>query len=240
MAVAMKAEPKKPGDRVFHPEFARRMQQAADGNSNVPPINYGRLSWVKEQFNSRFKADVSLETIRKWFAGETKPRAQTLHMLAEILGVDEAWLALGSTNKATVKEQRIRNAVADASVNIVAGLVQADGGHPAFPDEGDRRAEAARIDLYAIIKGAQYGFHVATAERVKEGWEFAVPIAALESIVLGVILTHGFQVTILELDAEGLEENGKRKSGLIEVAVGEDLKTGPKVWRRVTSFAERL
>jgi hypothetical protein len=47
-------------------------------------------------------------------------------------------------------------------------------------------------------------------------------------------------ITILELDAEGLEEHGKRKSGLMEVAVGEDLTTGPKAWRRATSFAERL
>ena len=55
------------------------------------------------------------------------------------------------------------------------------------------------------------------------------------------VLPYGeFCYHVLELDAESLEELGKRKSGAIEVEIDNDLKTGEHQWRRIRSFSERL
>lgn len=150
--------------KVVHPDFARRMQQACDGNPNVPPVNYGRLGWFSSEIEKRFGKQVTIETVRKWFAGETIPRPQMMGYLAAVLEVDHAWLAVGKATEMTEKQQRVRNAVADGAVNLIAGMIQICGGYPAFPTENDRRAKESKIDLYAVIKGAQYAFHVAMGD----------------------------------------------------------------------------
>jgi hypothetical protein len=98
---------------AFHAEFRQRLEQACDGATQVPPPNYGRLTWFAEQFKTRFDQDIASESVRKWFAGENKPRDLTMTRLAEILGVDAAWLSLGAAPQMSAKEQRVRNTSAD-------------------------------------------------------------------------------------------------------------------------------
>ena len=45
---------------VLHEPFARRMKQACDANEDIPPMNDGRLVWIK-MFN--LDQDVSLQTV---------------------------------------------------------------------------------------------------------------------------------------------------------------------------------
>ena len=213
---------------------------AADGNALVPPPNRGRLTWVRDQFAARFDHKIAVETVRKWFAGETKPRPKAMAALAEILQVDEAWLALGTSPKETVKERRVRDATADGAVNLVAGMISMDGSTPAFPEPGASGADNPCVDLFAIIKGGQYSIHVVVGERVDGGWEFSVPVGALSCVTIGVIQKEGFCFDLVELDAEGLESVGERKGGSIEVLLSDMLKTGDYEWRRITTFRERL
>lgn len=224
-----------------HPEFAKRLQQACDGNPHVPQPNFGRLRWFSDQLQERFEIDSTVEGVRKWFDGLTLPRSATMDALAQILEVDRAWLALGVTPNLDQREQKLRNAEADGAVNVVAGMIQMSGSNPAFPTKGDARAAKSHIDIYAIIRGAQYAFHVAVATEVDGGFRFAVPVeAAQDAVVLGVIRRDGFAVDVLELDAEGLAEQGKRKGVTIEIAVNPNYQTENHAWRQIKSFSERL
>lgn len=218
--------------KVEHKAFAQRMAQACDGNTSVPPPNFGRLQWFVDQMQERFGAESTPETIRKWLAGEAMPRPKSLHMLAEILGVDEAWLTLGRSPELDVRQQKLRNAEADGAVNVVAGFIQMCGSNPAFPEANDKRAQKEHIDLYAIIRGAQYAFHVSLAAETPEGMRFAVPFGAEEAFVIGVIRTDDLECQFYEIPAAVLAE-GRRKGGAIEV-------TGTDGLKRIRTFAERL
>lgn len=214
--------------KLIHPDFARRMQQACDANADVPPPNYGRLGWFADHIEKVSGKRVTIETVRKWFAGEARPRPKMITALAQVLKVDEAWLSLGKTPELSDREMRVRNASADGVVNLVAGMVRMFGGNPAFPAEGDKFAQDHKVDLYSIIRGAQYAFHVAAAQDGK----FVVPVEAKDVFVLGVIHLGGTSFQLVELS--DIEEVGKRKGGAFEIAVDA------RDWRIIESFAERL
>lgn len=226
---------------ILHPDFANRLNAVANANPNVPPVNYGRLGWFAEEFAKRGE-DVSKEMVRKYFAGENKPRQKRMSILAEILGVDEAWLTLGKSAEVQTKRNMLRNAQVSGVVNVVAGLIQMHGGSPAFPEDGDTRAAQDNIDLYAIIRGAQYAFTVTLAEEEGAGFVFRLPPAGAgqNTIVLGVIQKTPLCFDILELDAEGLEKVAKRGKASVEIAVDRDFRSAGYAWRRIETFAKRL
>ncbi len=205
------------------------MALAAQGNPHMPGINYGRLGWVAEQFQKKFNRKISNETVRKWFAGESYPRSTVMPQLAAILGVEEAWLATGGGEVTDPRARRLRNAQADGVVNVLAGFIKMNGSAPAFPDENDQRAEAQKVHLYAIIRGAQYSFHAC----LEQDGEFRVPIEALDVVVIGVRPTAPLSCDFYELDREKIETLGTRKGGSFVVAADAG-------WRKIESFAERL
>lgn len=214
--------------KVVHPDFALWMAQACEGNPDVPPPNYGRLRWLAEEIEKRAGKSVTNETVRKWFAGEVRPRAKLVTIIAQVLKVDEAWLSVGKAPELSEREMRIRNAAADGAVNLVAGLVRMDGGNPAFPREDDEFAKKHKVDLYAIIKGAQYSFHVVNV--VDD--TIAVPVEAADVLVVAVkrIGPTSFQL----FEVKNLTETGTRKGGVLQVAL-DQAELAP-----INSFAERL
>lgn len=234
MLKSLEVKPKK----IVHPEFAKRMLLACDGNPNVPLPNHGRLGWFVTEIDRRFGAPLTIETVRKWFAGETIPRTKMMGYLAAVLEVDHAWLAVGTTSQVSEKQKKVRNAVADGAVNLVAGLIQICGGSPAFPDDKDRRATEDKIDIYAVIKGAQYSFHVCFGERNGDQHQFVIPTEALRSaIVIGVIRTGELAFRFFELESELVAERGQRKGGFFTLNAPADPKTE---WKEITTFSERL
>ena len=97
--------------------FAKRLTQALDRHPACPPA-YGRNSWlIRELAHQRI--EVSLETIRKWLAGETMPRRRKMTALAKILRVDETWLAMGAQPVKAVSNDRVA-ALEDAMREIEA------------------------------------------------------------------------------------------------------------------------
>lgn len=221
--------------KVTDPAFAQRFNQACDANPHCPPKNFGRLGWIQAELKKRGES-VTQETVRKWLSGIIKPRGAKHVRLAEILSVDDSWLYLGSEPTLTPRERKVRNAMVDGVVNLVAGFIQMDGGHPAFPEERKGRAASDLVDLHAVIKGANYAFHVSLGELIGDKeWQFAVPASHEGLIVLGVI-REGFCVRIVEMDPDVINESGRHSRGSIEVtlpesAIGE---------HEIKSFANRL
>lgn len=224
--------------KIPHADFAQRMQLACDGNDDVPKPNFGRLGWFVEKFEEKFDFRLTAETVRKWFAGEARPRPRTIAMLAQILEVDEAWLSVGSDPSITEKQRKLRNATVDGVVNVVAGCIQMDGGHPAFPDDDDPASKKSYVDLTAIIKGALYSFHVALAEKSEDGWVFSIPAGARGKFVIGVVRISPWSFRFFELDWDGMDKHGTRRAGCLSVVLPADMKQS--TWREIESFSERI
>ncbi len=233
------------GKGVRDRPFALRLQKSCDENTAVPAYNYGRQAWIKAQLQERFGVSVSNETVSKWFTGVARPRTDKISLLARLLDVDEAWLALGVAPELAPRERKIRNATADGAVNVVAGFIQMSGGHPAFPDEMDPGARGdARVDLYAIIKGAHYAFHVALAQRTSASvFKFAVPHGYEERVVVGVVQKEPLVCDFLALNQDMIEAHGVRRSGFVELTLeldGDRYMSAGQEWQRIRTFGERF
>jgi hypothetical protein len=219
-----------PSRTVRAPDFARRLAQACDAHQQVPPRNHGRLTWVKRNLEARFNEDVSVETVRKWFAGEVKPRPDKILKIAEMLGVDIGWLSLGVDPVYTPRQKAVRHTMAEGAVNAVAGLIQIDGGHPAFPEN-----DAGPVDLHAIIRGAKYDLHIALADELGGNLHFTIAEGHEAVIVLGLRKT-GLSFEIFELPVELIHSEGITHGGHVSLVLSPD---DPRM-RRVTSFQRRL
>lgn len=77
------------------PNFAKRLRKACDDLPECPPLNHGRLVWLKSQLATEGLI-VSVESIRKWLEGEGRPKQEKCEKLAGVLGVDSGWLYMGN------------------------------------------------------------------------------------------------------------------------------------------------
>lgn len=212
--------PKAPRTKIIRDlPFAKRFDQACDNYLQVPPKHAGRLVWVKNEFKKRYNESISMETVRKWFSGEAKPRADKVAKIAEILQVDVGWLSLGIDPTVAPKERKARNAMADGAVNIVAGLIQMDGGHPAFPTE----TETNNVDLHAIIKGAKYDIHVSLGEVQDDQVTFGIPHNYEDLVVLGIV-RRGMAITIYDISSDAMA-GAAHHAGGYEITVAESSLT---------------
>lgn len=222
------------GPTIRDAPFGERLTQAADNHPHVPALREGRLGYIKDELAKR-GITLTRSTVQKWFIGEMRPMRPKMIALAEILSVDLEWLSTGTDPNLTMKERKVRDAMADASVNIVAALIQMGGGNPAFPAEDDKRAKLDDIDIYAIIRGANYSFHVVTVEAVKdELLTFTVPSNYHNVVVLAVVPTTDFCFDVFEVPHEVMEAAPPARRNSKSVVIGRsDLK-------QIKSFANRI
>lgn len=218
-------------------EFGERLNQAADDHPHAPAHNYGRLTWTQRELKDRYNEDFSLESVRRWFSGMMKPRSTaTMKALAQLLEVDEAWLAMGRNVTVSVREQRARDATATGVANVLAGLIQIAGGAPAFPNADDQRAKKNGIELYAVIQGAQYSFQIALGRQEGDKVRFSVPIRSEQCFTIGALVVDGPGVLFCELPGELWAEQSVKKGASVELVVDKSEVER----RRITSFANRL
>ncbi|QXN72247.1 helix-turn-helix DNA binding domain protein [Rhodobacter phage RcSalem] len=221
--------------QAAHEDFARRFALACDDNPNVPEMNFGRLTWIATEFKKRFDVDVTSETVRKWNNGLSRPHPyRKMVQQAEILRCDVAWLATGASEGVDKKQNKIRHEVADGSVNLIAGLVQMAGSHPAFPTPEDRFAVENHIDLYAIIRGVQHAFHIVVGEVKEEGVQFFVPVEVRNAILLGIVPEGGIKFSVVRIDIDSAEKVGTRRGNMLVVPLQEVEHA------QVNSFAEKF
>lgn len=206
----------------MHKDFARRLEQACDGNPGVPQLHRGRLGWFVEHL-SQHGIKVTGETVRKWFIGETRPKPQAMEALAQMLKQDVAWLATGSSSVIPAAQTKARNAQASGAVNVVAGFIQMAGYHPAFPDATDTIANDKRIDLYAVIQGQQHQIHVAPIEVVEKKKVFRIPVESQGLTIVGVIPDSPVSVEFVNIDWDTVA-NSPRRAGAFEVPASRKFK----------------
>lgn len=208
--------------RPAHEDFAKRFIIACDNNPNVPEKHFGRLTWIANEFKKRYDVDVTSETVRKWNVGISRPHPhQKMIQLAEILRCELAWLSTGISEGVDQKQNKFRHQVADGAVNVIAGLVQMAGSHPAFPTPEDQYAVDNHIDLYAIIRGIQHAFHIVVGERSKDDVTFIIPVEVKNAIVLGLIPEGGVKFSIVQIDGDSLDKVGARRGNMITVSLDE-------------------
>lgn len=156
MAILEKTRPEIAPRIIRDKGFARRLEQACENHPQCPTDEYrGKKKWLYDRLSEEFGINVSPEAVRKWFTGETRPRPKAMNAVARLLEVDEAWLSLGTVKNETTREKKARNALASGAVNLVAGLIQMNGGHIAFPEGAD-----TGVDIFAIIGGKQHAIQV--------------------------------------------------------------------------------
>jgi hypothetical protein len=171
-------------------DFAKRLNSCADVSPDVPQLGAGRLTFVREKLAS-IGVQVTLEAVRRWFSGQAMPRRQYAELLAEVLRADAQWLLEGQGTPHR-ERQRERNALAGGAVNLVAGLIQLDGGVIAFPDENE-----PFVDVHAIISGRHFPIRVVVADDHEDwGVGFALPGAPSGAIYVGVVRTTGLKYSL--------------------------------------------
>lgn len=221
--------------QALHDQFARRLNQAADEDSNCPEKYHGQLKYIESEFGKRGKP-VSNESVRKWFSGETMPSQDKAILLADLLDVKLAWLTGGEDEASTVAQRKSHNALATAATNILAGVISMDGGHPAFPVEDDERARRDGVDLYAIIRGVNYSLQAAVGEAVDDNLVFQIPATRGMVLMIGIIRRRDNRFDFYELDADILAAGLKQSRGLIQINIGKD---HPSL-RKIETFSQRL
>lgn len=212
--------------------FAKRLEVATESHPHAPS-GHGRQVWLRVQLEEQTHTKVSPEAVRKWFAGEARPRPNFMSNIAQVLEVDEAWLSLGSNPSNTPKEQAKINATVNGAVNMVAGQIQLFGGTIAFPEEG------SEFDMFAIIKGKHIGLSVRLGER---GGDFRISVPVENSTIVLVVPTN--RPTVFEfrlVPREAVERFGKSRGGYVDLDVERDeagFVIGDTVLPEVRSFGE--
>ncbi|AWY09504.1 HTH-domain containing protein [Ruegeria phage vB_RpoS-V16] len=135
-------------------EFSARLRRAIEGHPLAPPTPYGQQAWLLEKLTKETSLRVSRNAMSKWFNGQAKPRSDSIRQIAQVLKVDEVWLALG--RKPTVKVDTPENAARSRAVVLVlAGLIESGGGRVTFPGP-----DAAPVDLQVNFGGQSLGLVV--------------------------------------------------------------------------------
>jgi transcriptional regulator with XRE-family HTH domain len=221
-------------EKLVDRSFAKRLNTACDGHPHIPEYGHGRQTWVKENLK------VSHEAVRKWFTGEARPRPSMMRELAKTLEVDEAWLSLGITPDLKPRERRSRNAQAEGAVNVLAGIIQLNGGHCAFPDENDPRG--AYVDLYAIVRGASHALHVSLATKFSIGqFNFVVPKEFEDCRVIGAVHASTTRVHFIDMTTDLINKAKVRKGGFFLIGMNwhdNSYWSGPEKWPRIENFAK--
>lgn len=153
--------------------------------------------------------------------------------LAEVFGVDEAWLAIGKMPDMTPREQKARNAEVDGVVNVIAGLVRMDGGRPAFPEDPNELA-----DLFAIIRGGHYSLKICLGDEKGDGEVFFnIPRDPLHTVVLGVV-RNGSSFDIYEITREAYQtlQPSDRKGSFSVIRFEDD----PVLFSPISGFTDRI
>jgi transcriptional regulator with XRE-family HTH domain len=220
--------------------FAKRLSAVCDASDQVPAYNFGRLTWVRDQMAAQFNEKVSVESIRKWFSGEVRPRPEKIRMLSQLLKVDEAWLTVGVTPELAPDEKKQRVTSTNGAVNILAGYLMISGWTVAFPSSPDLMEETG-VDVYGIRRGKQYFFSVPLGVVNGKEVRFEIVNQYEQCVLVGVIPVSPTQVHFVAINHDVVKAHGVKRGSHINLALaleGDGYRVGGDLVNQIRDFAE--
>jgi transcriptional regulator with XRE-family HTH domain len=220
--------------KILDKEFAKRLNMACDSNPHCPPLHQGRLTWLRNELKRQIgsKVSVSIETVRKWFSGDSKPRTDKLRHIAQLLKIDEAWLSLGTIPELELEEKKARAFSVDGAVSVVIGVLQMNGANCAVPETDHT------TDLHMIYKGKHRSLIVSLGRQVEGKFKFSVKNDYFMSAVIAVVQLGFSKFDLYILPTEMIRSAGRPKGGYIEVLAeksGQDFKVGDQTLIKLKS-----
>lgn len=215
--------------------FVRRLNQACDDVPHIIPA-YGE----GRQIELAKRMGMSQEGVRKWFAGEAMPRRDAMRRLAQLLEVEEPWLALGIQPELTETEKKVNTRNVEGAVLLVMGLMILAGAQCAQPGDADPHHDF--VDFYAIMRGIQFAMHVNLGRAISTGhYQVPVPREFNTVSMVGVIPVGKGRFEFIDMPAGMVNEHKVRKSGGYAVTVNRidgRYVTGSQVWNRIKNFGD--
>jgi transcriptional regulator with XRE-family HTH domain len=216
----------------FRKAFVARLAQACDDSKLIPPQGRGRQNYIAARMG------LAPEAISKWFKGVSMPRQDKMAFLAELLEVDQSWLAFGIKAEMDRTERRVHAKESDGAVHLVWGMFALAGGHCGEPSQADPRA--AYVDFYATMRGSVYPIHVSLAREVsRDRFEVILPREYVDVHTVAVVPAGPGRFHFLRLPRPLVDEHKTKKGGALAVTISRvDSKyiTGSDTWPRVKSF----
>lgn len=216
-------------------DFSDRLKQACNLRPELPRKGAGLHSWLKD------KMGVSHETISKWFSGESRPRPARMKKLATILGVNEAWLAVGSP-LITSGAQKALEVRQEGIENIFMGLMKLNGAHCAAPDEAED--ESSKTSFYAIREGVLTRYAVLLAEQHGHSFSCKIPVNYSSATVVVSFCTEPSRVLFFKIPHDLIDTFGKHMGGYIKIDIHfnkqneESIKIGEAEVVKMENFTE--
>lgn len=203
------ARPKTATKTIVDKAFARRFEEACNLSDHVPAYNHGRLRFIQDEL-AALGIKASRETVRKWYAGEARPRPDKMKALARILKVDEAWLSIGTKPAMTPVKTQVANV--EGAVNVVAGIFAMNGASYAWAEDGDEG-----VHFVAIYKAKKYSVYVAAGEELADGIRFNLPNSYEGKLLVGLIRKGAVNVALFQIPEAMVEAAGVKMGGHVEL-----------------------
>jgi transcriptional regulator with XRE-family HTH domain len=215
-------------------DFQVRINQACDNASHVPPKHAGRLVYLADRLH------VSVEAVRKWLDGQSKPRRAKILEIAKLLGVDPNWLEVGVNGEITKARKDELNLNLTGATNTIIGFFTLSNLNCALPDELDPRADA--VDFYSIIDRKQRAFVVSLAEKVNEN-TYSVNVRQGFERVTNLIFvpTGDFTFDLLTVEIIVVEKNRVPDGSNWKIAITKDggvYRVGEHILRTVLNIED--
>lgn len=150
-------------------EFYTRLLQACRENPDIPEYGKGQQTFIAQRLG------VSQEAVRKWFSGESKPKSPVGRKLADLLGVDYVWLALG-TSHGEIEKRREAAGRQDSAVYALMAFLIEKGYSAAFDNDSDN------VDIVTIYQGQQNHIAVRQAEGKKESLTASFSMSVISDV----------------------------------------------------------
>lgn len=216
----------------FRVAFVARLQQACDEAEDVPPPHKGRQQYLADSLG------VAPEAVSKWFKARSMPRPDKLERLAELLKVEQTWLAFGVSPEMDRSQRKKHSREVSGAVHLVMGMIMLSGGHCGVPSDKDQRADY--VDLYATLQGSVYPVHVCLARELANEFEVALPKEFRDVRCIAVVPNGPDRYHFLDMDTEMIEAHKTRRSGsfIITFKRGDQgtYSTEGSAWARIRHF----
>lgn len=210
-------------------KFKTRLIKACDDSPHIPEYGKGRQLVIADHLG------ISQEAVRKYFAGLSMPKKDKMGKLAEFLGVDQAWLALGIKPEMDTRAKKFAGRATEGAVMVVAGAIQLAGGNCALPTEDDPKR--GYIDIYAIIRGVKTDIYVSRAREIADStFELIVPREFAQVKCLGFFDARGRLFDLVDLTTDLIERHKVRRAGDYTLTIrreGSQYLTDSDEWPRL-------